>query len=360
MCRIVALPVLGRRVVDLEEELQDVAVVVSAGSNVISIASAWPGGCGRSRWRLAAGVADPCASTPAGAGSVLHTPETAAREHGPLCGVAHRHSSIVGSAALKRLKPSGYSQAPSWAGAAASWSHRRLVGTGDRRPVRHPAPRRPRCPRDQGGAAGQWPLRARLRAVASRGFSLAFRVGEPQQGVRPRWTRRTPAGWELLHRLVAGADVFVHNVAPGAADRLGLGAAALRAEHPGLIVCDISGYGDGGPYTTMKAYDLMVQSEAGLVSVTGGPGRARQGRHLGVGHRGGHVRLLRRAGRAAGARPHRAGRSVVDVSMLESTVEWMGFPLYYSFDGAPTPAAGGRRARHDLPCTARSTPPTAR
>ncbi|CAM5591728.1 Formyl-CoA:oxalate CoA-transferase [Streptomyces violaceorubidus] len=82
---------------------------------------------------------------------------------------------------------------------------------------------------------------------------------------------KDPRGLELLRRLVADADVFLQNLAPGAAARAGLGARELRAAHPGLIVCDISGYGAPGPYADRKAYDLLVQSEAGLLSVTGTP-----------------------------------------------------------------------------------------
>src|SRR3546814_983642 len=76
--------------------------------------------------------------------------------------------------------------------------------------------------------------------------------------------------------MLAKADVFIQNLAPGAAGRLGLGHAGLRDEHPRLITCDISGYGETGPYAQMKAYDLLVQAESGLASVTGrpeGPGR---------------------------------------------------------------------------------------
>ena len=151
---------------------------------------------------------------------------------------------------------------------------------------------------------------------------------------------KDPRGRDLLHRLVAGADVFVQNLAPGAAGRLGLGAAALRAEHPRLVVCDISGYGDGGPYTAMKAYDLMVQSEAGLVSVTGAPDApAKVGISVsdiaaGMYAYSGVLAALLERGRTGQG-------SVVDVSMLESTVEWMGFPLYYSYDGAPPPPRAG-------------------
>ena len=80
-----------------------------------------------------------------------------------------------------------------------------------------------------------------------------------------------PAAKDVLARLMAKADVFLHNLAPGAVDRLGLGAAELRARHPALIWCGISGYGPAGPYASKKAYDLLVQCEAGLLSVTGTP-----------------------------------------------------------------------------------------
>ena len=76
---------------------------------------------------------------------------------------------------------------------------------------------------------------------------------------------------EILDRLISRADVFVQNLAPGAAERLGLGAAELRAKYPRLIWCGISGYGPAGPYADKKAYDLLVQCEAGLLSVTGTP-----------------------------------------------------------------------------------------
>ena len=87
---------------------------------------------------------------------------------------------------------------------------------------------------------------------------------------------KTPDDLALVKRMLAKADVFIQNLAPGAAGRLGLGHAELRAAHPRLVTCDISGYGETGPYAKMKAYDLLVQAESGLASVTGrpeGPGR---------------------------------------------------------------------------------------
>jgi itaconate CoA-transferase len=76
---------------------------------------------------------------------------------------------------------------------------------------------------------------------------------------------------DVLERLLASADVFVHNLAPGATEGLGFGADRLLEAYPRLVVCGISGYGEGGPYTNKKAYDLLVQCETGLVSITGTP-----------------------------------------------------------------------------------------
>ncbi|MFI7344746.1 CaiB/BaiF CoA transferase family protein [Streptomyces sp. NPDC049936] len=155
---------------------------------------------------------------------------------------------------------------------------------------------------------------------------------------------KDPRGKELLLRLIAGADVFLQNLAPGAAARAGLGAEELRARHPALIVCDISGYGGPGPYEGRKAYDLLVQSEAGLLSVTGTPDEmAKVGIPVSDIAAGTHAyssilaALLERG---------RTGRGThLDVSMLEATVEWMGFPLYYAYDGGePPPRAGAAHA----------------
>ncbi|MGC9494777.1 CaiB/BaiF CoA transferase family protein [Streptomyces sp. WG7] len=155
---------------------------------------------------------------------------------------------------------------------------------------------------------------------------------------------KDPRGMEVLRRLIADADVFLQNLAPGAAARAGLGAEELRARHPELIVCDISGYGAPGPYEGRKAYDLMVQSESGLLSVTGTPDdMAKVGISVSDIAAGMYAyssvlgALLERG---------RTGRGThLDVSMLEATVEWMGFPLYYAFDGAgPPPRAGAAHA----------------
>jgi itaconate CoA-transferase len=172
------------------------------------------------------------------------------------------------------------------------------------------------------------------------------------------WTNRSkesltldlkhPAAGELLQRLVARADVLVQNLAPGAATRLGLSFEALHARHSRLIVCDISGYGDDarcpGPSRDRKAYDLLIQSEAGFLSVTGSPdGLAKAGCSIADIAAGmyAYSNIL-----AALLQRQQSGRGVrVDVSMLESMVEWMGFPMYYAFEGAePPPRAGASHA----------------
>jgi crotonobetainyl-CoA:carnitine CoA-transferase CaiB-like acyl-CoA transferase len=148
----------------------------------------------------------------------------------------------------------------------------------------------------------------------------------------------------ILTRLVARADVLVQNLAPGAAARLGLGYEALTADHPELIVCDISGYGDDGPARDRKAYDLLIQSEAGLLSVTGGPEQmAKAGISIADIAAGmyAYSQVL-----AALLQRGRSGRGTrIEVSMLEALGEWMGYPLYYAFDGAqPPPRTGAAHA----------------
>ena len=114
-----------------------------------------------------------------------------------------------------------------------------------------------------------------------------------------------PQAKAVLAKLIERADVFVQNLAPGAAERLGLGAAELRAKHPRLIWCGISGYGPAGPYAEKKAYDLLVQCETGLLSVTGTRRVAGEGGHSGRRHRGRHVRVVLDPGRADQARARR-------------------------------------------------------
>ena len=147
---------------------------------------------------------------------------------------------------------------------------------------------------------------------------------------------------EVLDSLLATADVLVQNLAPGAAARMGLSFEALHQRFPRLIVCDISGYGAGGPYEKKKAYDLLIQSEGGFLSVTGGPGEeemAKAGCSIadiaaGMYAYTGILSALLLRGRTGEG-------SHLDVSMLESLVEWMNYPMYYAYDGSPPPPRAG-------------------
>ena len=153
-----------------------------------------------------------------------------------------------------------------------------------------------------------------------------------------------PDARDVLRRLLDGTDVFVQNLAPGATARLGLAAAALREAHPRLIVCEISGYGSSGPYRDRKAYDLLVQAEAGLVSITGTADEpvkvAISVADIAAGmyaYSGILTALLMR---------HHTGTGVgLEVSMLEALGEWMGYPMYYgTYGDAEPPRTGARHA----------------
>ncbi|MEU3821015.1 CaiB/BaiF CoA-transferase family protein [Streptomyces sp. NPDC030392] len=151
---------------------------------------------------------------------------------------------------------------------------------------------------------------------------------------------KDPRGIALVQRLIGRADVFVQNLAQGAAARLGLDAATLCAAHPRLVAVDVSGYGAGGPYAHKRAYDMLVQCEAGLVSVTGTP---EQPVKAGVpaadiaagmyAFSGVLAALLRRASTGVGG--------PVEVSMLEALAEWMGHPLHHGMHGGEAPARTG-------------------
>jgi len=151
---------------------------------------------------------------------------------------------------------------------------------------------------------------------------------------------KQPAAQEILLKLIARADVLAQNLAPGAAARLGLSAQVLRVRHPRLTVCDISGYGANGPYRDKKAYDLLIQSEAGFLSVTGTPEEpAKAGCSIAdiaagmYAYTGILAALLQREKTGQGAH--------LDVSMLEALTEWMSYPLYYAFEGESPPARSG-------------------
>lgn len=168
------------------------------------------------------------------------------------------------------------------------------------------------------------------------------------------WTNRSkeslsldlkhPQAGEIMDKLLSGADVLVQNLAPGAAARMGLSFEALHEKYPGLIVCDISGYGDSGPYRDKKAYDLLIQSESGFLSVTGTPDEpSKAGCSIADIAAGMYAytniltALIQRGRTGLGRR--------IDVSMLESMAEWMSFPMYYAYDGAsPPPRAGASHA----------------
>ncbi len=150
-----------------------------------------------------------------------------------------------------------------------------------------------------------------------------------------------PEAAKLLQQLVLDkADVVVQNLAPGAAARLGMGYERLRQLKPSIIVCDISGYGADGPYRDKKAYDLLIQSESGFVSVTGTPDEpCKAGTSIADIAAGMYAysqilaALLQRGQTGKGQH--------IDISMLEALAEWNSFPLYYAFDGAPPPPRNG-------------------
>jgi len=145
---------------------------------------------------------------------------------------------------------------------------------------------------------------------------------------------------QILEQLLERADVVIQNLAPGAARRLGLGAESVLPKYPRLIVCDVSGYGDNGPYASKKAYDLLVQAEAGVMSVTGTPDTpSKVGISIGdiatgmYAYSGILTALYQREKSGKGTR--------IEVTMLEALAEWMGYPLYYTHFGGIAPARTG-------------------
>jgi itaconate CoA-transferase len=155
---------------------------------------------------------------------------------------------------------------------------------------------------------------------------------------------KQPEAQEVLARLLQRADVFVQNLAPGAADRLGTGAADLRARYPRLIVCNVSGYGSSGPYAQKKAYDLLVQSEVGLISITGTEDAPSK---VGISvadiaagmyaYAGVLTALLARTASGQGA--------TIEVSLFDALAEWMGSAAYYTmYGGSPPPRSGANHA----------------
>jgi itaconate CoA-transferase len=147
-------------------------------------------------------------------------------------------------------------------------------------------------------------------------------------------------GRDIVARLVAGADVFIQNFAPGAAERLGLGSTDLTTRHPALVYCSISGYGTSGPYRDQKAYDLLIQAETGVLSITGTP---EQPSKAGIPVADIAAGMYAFSGiLAALVERGRTGRGrVVDVSLFDSLTEWMGFPMYWTAYGGAPPARRG-------------------
>lgn len=184
-------------------------------------------------------------------------------------------------------------------------------------------------------------------------------VGDPSRAYDTRvrgmsshfvWTNRSKESLTLdlkhdearaiVRKLLQGADVLIQNLAPGAAARMGFSYEQLQDAYPRLIVCDISGYGVDGPYRDKKAYDLLIQSESGLLSVSGTPETPSKAGCSIVDIASGmyaYSNIL-----AALIERGRSGKGCrIDISMLESMAEWMSFPLYYAYDGAPPPPRAG-------------------
>jgi itaconate CoA-transferase len=151
---------------------------------------------------------------------------------------------------------------------------------------------------------------------------------------------KQPAAAQVLHELLTDADVFVHNLAPGAAGRLGLDAPPLRARYPKLVHCTLSGYGTTGPWADRKAYDLLVQCETGLVSLTGtDTDQVKAGISIAdiaagmYAYSGILTALLQRTGTGLG--------TTVEVSLFEALAEWLGSPAYYTRYGPAQPRRAG-------------------
>ncbi|QNN57313.1 CoA transferase [Diaphorobacter ruginosibacter] len=151
---------------------------------------------------------------------------------------------------------------------------------------------------------------------------------------------KQPLALQALMQLLGEADVLVQNLAPGAAARMGLSFEALRVQFPRLIVCDISGYGADGPYRDKKAYDLLIQSEAGFLSITGTPETPSKA-GISVADIAAGMYAYTNILSALLLRGRTGEGSHIDVSMLEALGEWMGYPMYYAHDGAPPPPRTG-------------------
>ena len=153
-----------------------------------------------------------------------------------------------------------------------------------------------------------------------------------------------PAAKEVLDRLLSRVDVFVQNLVPGAASRLGLSSESLLAKYPRIIVCGISGYGHDGPYSRKKAYDLLIQCESGVMSVTG---TAETPSKAGISIADIAAAMYGYSGILTGLyQRERTGKGTAfEVSMFEALGEWMGYPAYFTnYGGAPPPRSGAAHA----------------
>ena len=154
---------------------------------------------------------------------------------------------------------------------------------------------------------------------------------------------KRPEAIDVLRRLLGRADVFIHNLAPGAMARLGFASADVRRAHPRLIVCEVSGYGSDGPYRDKKAYDLLVQSETGVLSITGTEAEpAKVG--ISVADISAGMYAFSSVLAALLRRERTGDGSALEVSLFDSLAEWMSYPVYYSYGGAPPPRSGARHA----------------
>ena len=154
---------------------------------------------------------------------------------------------------------------------------------------------------------------------------------------------KSAGGQEILAQLLGRADVFVQNLAPGAVERLGFDDERLRADYPDLIVCHVSGYGADGPYRDKKAYDLLIQAETGVVSVTGSETEAAK-TGIPVADIAGGMYAYSSILAALLQRERGGGGRVLHVSLFDGLCEWMGFPAYYALGGTRLPRTGASHA----------------
>ncbi|MBP79399.1 MAG: CoA transferase [Deltaproteobacteria bacterium] len=151
---------------------------------------------------------------------------------------------------------------------------------------------------------------------------------------------KSPEGIEILKRLLKESDVLLQNLAPGAAKRLGLDYSSLHSQFPQLILCDISGYGQTGPYKDKKAYDLLIQAESGLLAVTGTEQNiVKSGISIADIAAGTQANAAILAAIIQRSKVNKGAH--IDISMLEAMVEWMGFPLNYAHNGQAQPERKG-------------------